>query len=135
MRRHVLVACAAVAFLATPALADDCVLIQNGQAHQIWRNTRKADLQTRYAPGIVANIVEVPSGTVEQGHLWDGTSFSPPPAPPARDVDREARDIPRHVRALVLFYLRDKLQRAPTVAERQAAIEALVQSYKDAAGP
>lgn len=53
------------------------------------------------------------------------------PAHVAADVDRAARQIPRHVRAQVLYYLRDKLGRNPTGAERAAAIEALVQAYKD----
>ena len=53
------------------------------------------------------------------------------PAHAVAELDSTARDIPRHVRALVLYYLRDKLGRNPSAAERQAAIEALVQAYKD----
>lgn len=109
----------------------DCVLIQAGKAHEIWRNTLKVGLQSRYAPEILAAIVEVASDTVFGGYLWDGVAFSPPPPPPPRDLDAEARAIPRHARAQVLYYLRDKLKRNPTATERQAAIEALVQAYKD----
>lgn len=109
----------------------DCVLIQDGKAHEIWRDTRTADLRTRYAPGILANVVEVVSGTVSPRDLWDGTQFSSPPPPPKRDIDAEARQIPRHVRAQVLFYLRRTLAREPTLAERNAAIEDLVKAYKD----
>lgn len=68
----------------------DCVLIQHGKAHEIWRDTRKADLQTRYAPSILAAMVEVAAGTVQPGDLWDGIAFSSPPVPapdPRRYVD------------------------------------------------
>lgn len=109
----------------------DCVLIQHGKAHEIWRNTRKVDLQTRYTAELVAAIVETADAAVRLGDLWDGTSFWPPPPLPPRDLDAEARQIPRHVRALVLYYLRDTLRRNPTAAERQAAIEALVTAYTD----
>lgn len=37
----------------------------------------------------------------------------------------------RVVRALVLFYLRDKLGRDPTAPERQAARDAFIQAFKD----
>lgn len=53
------------------------------------------------------------------------------PAHIAAELDRDARAIPRHVRAQLLYCLRDKLQRTPTRAEHQAAIDALVQAYKD----
>lgn len=108
----------------------DCVLIQYGKAHEIWRNTRKVDLQTRYTSELVAAIVETVDGAVQEGDLWDGATFSPPPPPPARDIAAEARQ-PRHVRALVLFYLRRTLGREPTAVERFAAIEDLVKAYKD----
>lgn len=128
---RILLTLAALVLLADPARAEDCVLIQDGKAHEIWRNTRKVDLQTRYTSELVAAIVETPSGTVQVGHRWNGTTFSPPPPAPPADLDAEARAIPRHVRAMVLYQLRDKLQRTPTAAERRAAIEELVQAYKD----
>ena len=109
----------------------DCVLIQNGRAHEIWRKTRKADLRDYVTSEILAATVETPEGAVTAGDVWDGTTFAPPPVPPVVTLDAEARAIPRHVRALVLYYLRDKLVRQPTAEERQVAIEALVRAYKD----
>src|SRR3990167_5869359 len=53
------------------------------------------------------------------------------PAILAAELDTEARQMPRHVRAWMLFYLRDKLGRNPTQTERQAARDALIQAYKD----
>lgn len=51
----------------------------------------------------------------------------------AAELDMEAQRIaaPRWMRAWVLFYLRDTLGRNPTLAERQAARDALIQAYKD----
>lgn len=111
----------------------DCVLIQHGKAHQIWRATRKADLRTQYSAEILSSIVETVDGVVQAGDLWDGTAFSPSPTPDVVDLDTQAREAtaPRVLRAWLLFYLRDKLGRQPTLAERQAAQNALSQAYKD----
>ena len=51
----------------------------------------------------------------------------------AAELDAEAQQtaLPRPMRAWMLFYLRDKLGRNPTLAERQAARDAFVAAYKD----
>ena len=63
----------------------DCVLIQHGKAHEIWRRTRKTELQDRYTQEILDAIVETADDAVQPGHLWDGTTFSAPPAPLQED--------------------------------------------------
>lgn len=59
----------------------DCILIQLGRAHEIWRDTRKADLPPLH-PDLLALIVEQPAGAVSDGDLWDaeaGTFTAEPP--------------------------------------------------------
>jgi len=56
----------------------DSVLIQDGIAWQIWPGVAKADLPPMHTDLVV---VEVTSGTVQEGYLWDGTAFSVPPVP------------------------------------------------------
>ena len=63
----------------------DCILIQHGKAHEIWRRTAKATLTTRYAPDILSAIVETAEDVVQPGDLWDGATFSAPPVPPPED--------------------------------------------------
>lgn len=64
----------------------DVVLLRDGRAHEIWRNTTKAALADRYHPSVLAQCVEV-TGEVKEGDAWDGSRFaappraSPPPAP------------------------------------------------------
>lgn len=53
------------------------VLIQNGVAHQIWRDTPKRQLKTLFHPDIIKQIVQV-TADVEQGDVWDGKVFSRP---------------------------------------------------------
>lgn len=54
------------------------VLIQHGQAHEIWRGG-KTRLTKLFHADLVAQMVETDQ-PVEVGDLWDGTAFSPPPA-------------------------------------------------------
>ena len=60
----------------------DCVLIQNGRAHEIWRRMRKMDLVDRYSGEFLAAIVETAEDVVHSGDVWNGTTFSAPPPPP-----------------------------------------------------
>lgn len=54
----------------------DSVLIQNGGARQIWRNTTKTEVPPLH-PDLVACIVEVESDTVNENDAWDGEQFIP----------------------------------------------------------
>lgn len=47
------------------------------------------------------------------------------------DIEAQQTALPRPMRAWMLFYLRDKLGRNPTLAERQAARDAFIAAYKD----
>lgn len=59
----------------------DVILIQQGKAWDIFPNFALAQMTNRFHPNLVAVMVEVPSGTVNYGDLWDGATFSPPPPP------------------------------------------------------
>ena len=57
----------------------DCVLVQNGRAHEFWRNTSKSSLNGKYTAEIFDAIVEIASpNTVAHGYVWNGASFDPP---------------------------------------------------------
>ena len=56
----------------------DVVLVQFGKAHEIFPNMTLSQMQSRFHPSLVAQMVEVPTGTVEQHYLWDGENFTPP---------------------------------------------------------
>lgn len=56
------------------------VLIQNGAAHQIWRDTPKSELEDRLHADLIAQIVEV-TAEVDCGDVWDGKAFAPAPQP------------------------------------------------------
>lgn len=51
------------------------VLIQHGRAHQIWRDTRKADLPPMHAD-LLAEVTETEQD-VSPGDEWDGKAFAP----------------------------------------------------------
>jgi len=67
----------------------DLVLIQNGVAHEIVRNTTKAafcyetpegesEPRPKFHPDVVAAYVEVESDTVFEDYAWNGSAFVPP---------------------------------------------------------
>ncbi|RUT32656.1 hypothetical protein EMQ25_05785 [Arsenicitalea aurantiaca] len=56
------------------------VLIVHARAHQIWRDTAKADVPP-LSPELMADVIET-AGPVEDGWSWDGEIFSPPASPP-----------------------------------------------------
>lgn len=60
----------------------DCVLIENGLAHQVWRGKTKAELPPLHAD-VLKNIVEV-DYLVAEGDVHDGAQFTKP------DFDSEA---------------------------------------------
>jgi hypothetical protein len=77
---------------------------------------------------------------------WNTATLGPRPtleelrAIPETDIETQDRTatIDREtastlVKAILLYYLRDKLARNPTAAERQAAMAAFKQAYKDVA--
>lgn len=66
----------------------DCILIQGDAAHQIWRDTFKSNLPPM-TPELMRDVVEVEAGTVSEGDLWDGETFSAPPVAPDPRVDGE----------------------------------------------
>lgn len=47
------------------------------------------------------------------------------------DATAKQAALPRAVKAMLFFYLRDKFGRNPTMAERAAARDAFIQAYKD----
>lgn len=61
----------------------DCVLIQNGKAHEIWRGIATDKLPPLH-PDLVAQTVEAPAGTVNDGDAWDAelSKFVPQPVDP-----------------------------------------------------
>ena len=70
----------------------DCILIQNGKAHQIWSGISKADLcfkihegesdaRAIFSPAIFSAIIEVESDAVNEGDEWNGARFTPASAP------------------------------------------------------
>lgn len=65
--------------------APDCVLIQHGRAHQIWRGKSKGLLPPLH-PDLVAQIVEAESNTVAEGDAWTGAAFEKPAAPDPKHV-------------------------------------------------
>lgn len=89
-------------------------------------------------------LVEVPDGIGPRIAQWNTTRLGAQPTQPEIDAvtdaqavtaikmqtaDTEAmRDL---VKAWLLFYLRDKLGRNPTPAERQAAVTAFRQAWQD----
>ncbi len=56
----------------------DVVLIQNGKAHEIFHNVSLAQMTGRFHADLVAQMVEVPSETVNENDIWDGENFSAP---------------------------------------------------------
>lgn len=65
----------------------DSILIQNGRAHQIWRNATIA-MAPPMTADLMAQIVEFPAGTVNEGDLWDGANFVAPAAPVPASISR-----------------------------------------------
>jgi hypothetical protein len=70
----------------------DCVLIQDGRAHQIWPDTTKHALCYKVHEGetspravfpqaLIDAIREVEAGSVQIGATWDGEAFTNPPEP------------------------------------------------------
>lgn len=53
----------------------DCVLIQAGAAHEIWRGTSKAQLTEKFAPAILDAVVET-ALPVDIKFTWNGTAFT-----------------------------------------------------------
>jgi hypothetical protein len=90
------------------------------------------------ADGVVYQTVTVPRNPDCRLEKWDGAAIvATTPADMAAYASAErdaliAREAGREiVKALLLFYLRDKLGRNPTGAERDAARTAFLQAYRD----
>lgn len=70
----------------------DVVLIQDGKAHHVTPGATLSTMHGKFTSELVAAMVEVQSGSVQEGWLWDGTSFTPPPTqeaePPVEDMAR-----------------------------------------------
>lgn len=58
----------------------DVMLVLNGAAHEIWRDSAIESLHRKYHPDLIAQMVEVPAGTVNEHDLWDGAKLSPAPS-------------------------------------------------------
>lgn len=94
-------------------------------------------------PDQAYSVVEIPDESMPdlRTERYDATSATkrrPATAQEIADYDAAQLDatakqaaVPRAVKAMLLFYLRDKLGRNPTAAERAAARDAFVQAYKD----
>lgn len=54
----------------------DSILVQHGRAHEIWRNTAKSKVPPLHAD-LVAQIVEAPAGTVDDGDAYVDGAFVP----------------------------------------------------------
>ena len=60
----------------------DVILIQAGRAHEVFRGSNLADMKGRFTDDLLGNMVEVPTGSVDVGYIWDGRTFArPTPAP------------------------------------------------------
>ena len=55
----------------------NCVLIKNGRAHEIWPDTVKKELVSRFTSEVLNSIVET-TAIVRLGYKWDGNEFIPP---------------------------------------------------------
>jgi hypothetical protein len=51
-------------------LSKDCVLIQNGKAHEIWRDRQKVELRPM-TQELLDCVVEVPAGSASYGAVWN----------------------------------------------------------------
>lgn len=71
----------------------DVVLIQHGAAHEIFAGRTLASMNGCFSPDLIAQMVEVESGSVAERDVWDGASFSKPlpPTPTADDIRAEAQ--------------------------------------------
>jgi hypothetical protein len=82
----------------------DCIRVQDGKAVELFIGS-KADQADKFTPEIVDALIEVESGSVAIGDVWNGTSFSrspPPEDPPLTSVS------PRQIRlALNALNLRE----------------------------
>lgn len=56
-------------------MSKDCVLIQNGVAHEIWRDRQKVELRPM-TDELVTSIVEVEAGSVNYGDVWNAETSS-----------------------------------------------------------
>lgn len=61
----------------------DVVLIQDNVAHEIFQGTTLEEISPRFHADLVAQMVEVPANSVNPNDIWDGHTFSAPPAPAA----------------------------------------------------
>jgi len=65
----------------------DCILIQDGKAHAVHAGTTRLALcftpdgSAKWHADTMAAFVEVESGSVVVGQVWNGTSFDPLPLP------------------------------------------------------
>lgn len=57
----------------------DCILIQNGRAHEIWRGKKKVELPPLH-PDLLANVVEVETSDTQEGDVWKNRKFTRPVA-------------------------------------------------------
>lgn len=67
----------------------DTVFIQNGVAQEIFSGKTLKEMEARRHPDLVKAMVEVESGTVEVGDVWNGRAFSKPLPAPSLPASRD----------------------------------------------
>lgn len=82
----------------------DSVLIQNGVAHEIWRNTSKLSLIRKYTTEILNAVVET-ADVVHPGYRWNGTSFVAPITAKVQSLSEYAQTTSRDKNMLATFAL------------------------------
>lgn len=55
----------------------DCVYVRDGRAQEIFRGVAKANLETRFAPSFLADVIETADNAAQEGDLWNGSAFAP----------------------------------------------------------
>ena|SRR3990167_2163281 len=120
-----------------------CALVLTGREAQPQDRTAERLITALRAAGVAVVGVQIvdttdratwrvqPPALQPQAQPIIDTFDATAPAILAAELDTEARQMPRAMRAWMLFYLRDKLGRNPTQAERRAARDALIQAFKD----
>lgn len=81
----------------------DVILIHDGRAREVFAGRTLSEMSSRFAPDLVAAMVEVESDSVAPGDVWDGSSFAPepPPAVPPPSADDVRAECSRRMQAMV----------------------------------